>query len=442
MVQQPVKAEQKKQLVPGRYVMVGGTFLLAMLVLVDRACISVAKDPISQSLGLDDRQMGWVLSIFALGYAIFQTPSGLLADRYGPRLVLTAVVSIWSFFTALTGAAVNFVSLLVVRFLFGLGEAGAFPGISKAVYLWIPVRERGVVNGINFSGGRLGAAFSLPLIALLIDTYGWREAFLILGLIGVGWAVAWYVFFRDNPLDHPHMSAAECQLIEAGRQHPAAATQQLQEEEVKVPLSVIFRSRNMWLAMGQYFASNFTFFFCLTWLFPHLKERFALESVEAGFYSALPLVAGAAGNVFAGWLVDLLYRRGHWRWSRSLPAIIGFALAAAGLVGSLYMGNVMAAVICLAVAVFGADMTLSPSWTFCADIGKKYSGAVSGTMNMAGNLGSFITALAFPYLKVWTGSETPFFYIGALLNVLAIVIWLYMKPENGLLAIGKRRHGL
>jgi MFS transporter, ACS family, glucarate transporter len=106
------------------------------------------------------------------------------------------------------------------------------------------------------------------------------------------------------------------------------------------------------------------------------------------------------------------------------------------------MGNVMAAVICLAVAVFGADMTLSPSWTFCADIGKKYSGAVSGTMNMAGNLGSFITALAFPYLKVWTGSETPFFYIGALLNVLAIVIWLYMKPENGLLAIGKRRHGL
>jgi MFS transporter, ACS family, glucarate transporter len=425
--------ETKKPLVPGRYFMVAGTFLLAMLVLVDRACISVAKNPLSESLGLNDQQMGWVLSVFALGYAIFQTPSGILADRFGPRLILTAVVSIWSFFTALTAAVTNFASLLLVRFLFGLGEAGAFPGISKAVYHWIPVKERGIVNGINFSGGRIGAAFSLPLIALLIESYGWRETFLILGVIGVLWAVVWYLLFRDDPGQHPGISEAEKNLIRQGSQ--VAGTQA--PEVSAVPLGAIFRAPNVWLAMGQYFASNFTFFFCLTWLFPHLKERFALESVEAGVYSSLPLLAGALGNVFAGWLVDYLYRRGQWRWSRSIPAIIGFSLAAAGLLLSLYMNNVAAAVICLSVAVFGADMTLSPSWTFCTDIGRNHSGTVSGTMNMAGNLGSFITALAFPYLKAWTGSETAFFYAGAFLNIAAISIWLFMKPERGLRAAGE-----
>jgi MFS transporter, ACS family, glucarate transporter len=421
--------------IPGRAFMVMGTFMLAMLVLVDRVCISVAKDDITEALNLSDKQFGWVLSIFALGYALFQTPSGMLADRYGARIVLTTVVSVWSLFTAITGMISSFISLFLVRFMFGVGEAGAFPGIAKAVYSWIPIKERGIVNGINFSGGRIGAAFAMPLIGVLISMVGWRMSFVILGLIGVVWALAWFLMFRDDPEKHPWLSEKEIKKIEAGKQKIS-----LNEElHRKLPLSAIFASNNVWLAMGQYFASNFTFFFCLTWMFPHIKEQYNLEIVEAGFYTSAPLVAGAIGNVFSGWLVDKLYKKGWWRWSRSIPAIAGFSLAASGLILSLHMDNVNGAIIFLSMAVFGADMTLSPSWTFCVDIGKNHSGAVSGTMNMAGNLGSFITALAFPYLRDWTGSVTPFFYIGAALNLLAIVLWLYMKPEIALKAKDRDR---
>jgi MFS transporter, ACS family, glucarate transporter len=189
--------------------MVLGTFLLAMNVLIDRIFISVAKEPISESLGFSDSQMGWVLSIFALGYALFQTPTGVLADRLGPRKILTAVVTFWSIFAALSGAAWNFLSMMVVRFLFGAGEAGAFPAMSRAVYSWIPLKERGIVNGINFSGGRIGAALSMLFMPWLLHAAGWRMGFVYLSLIGFVWAVIWYWWFRDDPTDHKSITDAE-----------------------------------------------------------------------------------------------------------------------------------------------------------------------------------------------------------------------------------------
>jgi ACS family glucarate transporter-like MFS transporter len=184
--------------------------------------------------------------------------------------------------------------------------------------------------------------------------------------------------------------------------------------------------------MGQYFASNFTFFFCLTWLFPHIKQQFMLDNIEAGLYSSLPLVAGAFGNMFSGWLVDVIYKKGSVKWSRVVPAVIGFGLASVGLIASLYSSQITSSIFFLSIAIFGADMTISPSWTLCNDIGKLHSGAVSGTMNMAGNIGSFVTALAFPYLRDWTGSVTPFFIIGTVLNVLAILMWLNVKPDQSI----------
>ncbi|MEM8966186.1 MAG: MFS transporter [Bacteroidota bacterium] len=411
----------------GRYWMVVGTFLLALLLYIDRICISVAKEPIVQDLNLSDEQMGWVLSVFALGYALFQTPAGILADRLGPRRVLTTVVTFWSLFTAMTGAAWNFVSMLIVRLLFGAGEAGAFPGMSRAVFSWIPLQERGLVTGINFSGSRLGAAFALPFVAWLILTLGWRMSFVVLGAVGVVWAVVWYLVFRDDPTEHAGLSVTEQDFIRANRQQvdPAVAKEPLRAGS-------LIGSKNMWLAMGQYFCSNFTFFFCLTWLFPHLKEKYALETLEAGFYASAPLVLGALGNWFGGWWIDRIYRQGNWTLSRRLPAAVGFGLAAIGLVVSVYMQTPLTAIIFLSIAIFGADMTLSPSWSFAVDIGRQHAGAVSGTMNMAGNIGAFITALAFPYMQSWTGSEVPFFFVGAGLNVVAIFLWLFMKPEKQL----------
>lgn len=409
---------------PVRYRMVFGTFLLALIVLFDRIMISVAKDPVAADLGLSEKQMGWVLAIFALGYALFQAPSGYLADKYGPRKVLTAVVSLWSVFTALTGAAFNFVSMLLVRFVFGIGEAGAFPSMARASFSWIPLGERGIVNGINFSGGRIGAAIALPLVAWLINMFGWRLSFVILGAIGVVWSLIWYWWFRDEPADQGSMDADELAYIEANiepRDH---------SEKPPTDFGKLFADRNMWLLMGQYFGSNFTFFFTLTWLFPYLKSTYSLDFQETGFYSAAPLLMGALGNWFSGWLVDWLYRRGDLTLSRKIPAIIGFLLATVGVLASVAQTDVVWAVVWISIAIFGADMTLSPSWAACVDIGRRSAGAVSGTMNMAGNLGSFFTALAFPYLVEGFGSAQPFFYVAAGLSLFSVLLWSLVRLDR------------
>lgn len=412
--------------IPRRYLLVLGTFTISLFMYIDRACISAAKVPIANDLMLTDKQMGWVLAIFALGYALFQVPGGLMADKFGPRKVLAGIIAFWSLFTALTAAAWGFISLMVTRFFFGAGEAGAFPSISRATFTWIPLQERGIVQGINFSGSRLGAAFAMPLIAWLIAEIGWRNSFIVLGISGIIFAVFWYILFRDKPEEHFGIAEAE-------KQHILKTRQQTRPHKVSpISAGTLFSSANVWLAMLQYFGSNFTFFFTLTWLFPHLQEKYSLDLVDTGIYTALPLLAGFAGNLFSGILVDALYRKGRWKMSRRIPAIIGFSLVIVGLIGSIFMTEINGAITFISIALFGADMTLSPSWSFCIDIGKEHSGAVSGTMNMAGNIGSFITALAFPYLLAWTGTEIPFFILAAFLSLISILAWLRMNPENAL----------
>jgi ACS family glucarate transporter-like MFS transporter len=438
-------------------------FCLSVLLYVDRICISAAKDQIARDLSLDDRQMGWVLSVFALGYALFQTPGGSLADRLGPRRVLSGIVVFWSAFTGLTAAAFNLPTMLATRFLFGAGEAGAFPGIARATYSWLPMQERGVVQGINFSGSRVGGAASLIAIPALIGAVGWRLSFVVLMAIGFAWAGFWYRWFRDDPAQHPRIEPAELDYILTHRQQGSAqcsarvsdlaetADRRLPEERETfgqpggsvgrpattlsdrgISLSTVLSSGSLWLVSLQYFCSNFTFFFCLTWLFPHLKATYQLSGVQAGLYSAGPLVCGAFGNWAAGWLVDRIYRDGRWVLSRRVPAMLGFALATVGLVASVRAQTPLASIVWFSLAVFGADMTLAPSWSFCIDIGKQQAGVVSGTMNMAGNLGSFLTALAFPYLAEWTGSNTPFFFVAAGLNALAVGAWLLLDPRRSL----------
>ncbi len=399
--------------------------MLAVILYMDRVCVSAAKDAIAKDLDLTDPQMGWVLSAFALGYALLQTPSGIMADRLGPRKMLFFIVTLWSTLTAVTSFAWNYISMITIRFLFGAGEAGAFPGMSRVVYNWIPQKERGLVTGINFSGSRLGAAFALPVIAWMIQSYGWKETFIKLGILGIVWAVIWIIIFRDGPEEHPMLSQKEKDYILEHRT-PRATT----VAKEKVPLSKLFSSTNIVLLMIQYFCSNFTFFFALTWLFPYVKKQYTLDSVAAGWLAAVPLVAGAMGNWFAGWLTDYLYQRGQLRQSRIIPASIGFGLAAIGLILSIYAQSATTAIAFLSIALFGADMTLPPSWAVCVDTGRQHSGAVSGTMNMAGNLGAFLTSLAFPYLQALTGSTSTFFIVGGVLNLIAVFVWQKIQSEK------------
>lgn len=415
---------RNKTLIPLRYVLVFSTFLLTVLLYVDRACISAAKDQICSDLDFSATQFGWVMAFFTLGYALFQTPSGKFADKYGARAVIGGIVSVWSVLTALTGAAWNYVSMLVIRFLFGAGEAGAFPALSKVVYNWFPLKERGIVQGINFSGSRLGAAFALPLVAWMITTTGWRLSFVIFGALGVVFAISWLLIFRNKPEESKTIGKREQEYILQNRQ------KQTQQKASPVPFKTIASSRNMWMNMVQYICSNFTFYFTLTWMFPFIKDKFQLSPIEAGFYSSVPLIAGAVGNWVSGLLVDGIYQKSGLRMSRRIPAIAGFVLASFGMIMVTLSTSGPMAVLFLAVAVFGADMTLSPSWAFCIDVGRSNAGVVSGTMNMAGNLGAFVTIITFPYLFEWTNRYEPFFIICAVLSFVAIFMWLFMDPEK------------
>jgi MFS transporter, ACS family, glucarate transporter len=409
-----------------RFLLVAATFLLSVLLYVDRVCISAAKKDVAADLLLSDQQMGWVFAAFSLGYALFQTPSGWLADRFGPRRVLASIVAVWSVFTGLTSLASSFLMMILVRFLFGAGEAGAFPGIARAMYSWIPMQERGLVQGINFSGSRIGAAVTLPLITWTIASIGWQSTFIVLMFVGFGWSILWILFFRDEPTDARWLGERERSYILESRQKQFVGSNR---RFSRVPL---LQSRTVWALCGQYFASNFIFFFGLTWFFPQLMKRYELSGLEASFFAAVPMLFGAIGNWIAGWWVDRLYAAGHWRLSRRLPAITGFVLATIGIVGCAYATTPLFSSIWFSLCILGADMTLSPSWSSCVDIGGSNSGLVSGTMNMAGNVGAFVTSLAFPYLLDWTGSPLPFFFVAAMINLLAIALWFVVDPTVAL----------
>ncbi len=396
-----------------RYAVVFALFVLSMITYIDRVCISSAKDPIAAELSLSDGAMGLVFSAFALGYALAQIPSGWFADKAGPRIALATVVGAWSLLTALTGAAWNLASLVAIRFLFGIGEAGAFPGSARAIVNWLPPGERGRANGVLFSGSRLGAALAFPLLAWMLTRWSWRPSFFILGGLGVVWAVVWLLWFRDRPAGYvaPPQTAAS----------------------TAAPLSRLFSQPGMALAMAQYFASNFTFFLCLSWMLPYLKKEYHLSDARAAAYAMAPLLLGATAQWISGWMVDALYRS-RWRvWSRQIPALFGFALSALALVALTRVESAEAAIVCFTLAAFGTDMTISPSWVFCTDIAGARAGSMSGAMNMLGNFGSFVSANAFPFLHGLTGSASAYFCAAALMNAGAVICWLRMKslePEE------------
>jgi MFS transporter, ACS family, glucarate transporter len=406
-----------------RWEVIAFLFVFSFVTVVDRVAISSAQSDIAHDLGLSNMAFGFVFGAFALGYALFQVPGGLAADRLGPRAYLTMTVLLWSLFTGLTGAASGLALLVAIRFLFGCAEAGIYPTCSRATYNWVPVRERGVAQGCLFLGSRLGAAFGLSVVSFMIVRFGWRESFWILAGCGIALAGIWYVWFRNYPQEKRRVSAAEIEYIHGDP--PAAITERSREGLGRLLLSGDAR-----LLMVQYFASNFTFFIAFSWLLPYLRDQYHLSASAAGSYASIPLYFGALANWMSGIAVDRIYRRGHWRASRMIPAVAGFALGAVALIATTYMRTIAGAVVCFALATLGVDLTLSPSWTSCQDIAGEHTGAFSGTMNMVGNIGSFFSSVTFPLLLKVTGSANTYFYVGAAINIVGMLCWFRIRPER------------
>jgi MFS family permease len=254
---------------------------LAILAYIDRVCISMAAPDMSRDLGMDKVQMGTVFSAFGLAYALFEIPGGWLGDWMGPRRVLLRIVAWWSTFTALTGWAWSLSSLWVIRFLFGAGEAGCFPNLTKAFTVWLPSAERVRAQGIMWTFARWGGAFTPPLVVLVFRFMSWRWAFVLFGSIGLLWGAFFYLWFRDDPKDHKGVNKAELALIKASGHAPSG--------HGNVPWGKLARSRTVWMLWVQYFCLSFPWYFYITWLPTYLQEDRHLDPTTTGTYAILPL---------------------------------------------------------------------------------------------------------------------------------------------------------
>jgi MFS transporter, ACS family, glucarate transporter len=396
---------------------------LAVITFIDRVCMSQTKLSIAADLHLTDLEMGSVFSAFGLAYALFEIPGGWLGDKIGPRKVLMRVVILWSIFTAATGRAWNFASLAVTQFLFGAGEAGAFPNLAKAFSNWLPARERSRAVGVMWLSSRWGGAVTPLLVVWVISQVGWRWTFAVFALPGVVWALIFYWWFRDHPRDHPGVNAAELALVPAGRANSAAHTH--------VPWSRILRSRTVWLLFVQYFCFGYGWYFYITWLPTYVHEARGMELQKGALLSGIPLFFGGFACILSGWLAGWLARRGHpvARIRRGL-AYVGFGGAAGLLLLSARIVDPVWAMLAMGMASFSLDLVLPVCWSTAMDVGGKYAGTVSGTMNMAGQIGGAIVGptvvgLILQYLhRNWTLT----FALSAAIYVLGGLCWTWIDP--------------
>jgi MFS family permease len=404
-----------------RYTLLTLTTILAIITYLDRVAISSAAPAVRSELGLDAVQMGWVFSAFTWAYAAFEIPSGWMGDVMGPRKVLTRIVLWWSAFTAATALAWNFVSLLAARFLFGMGEAGAFPNTSRSFARWFPAAERGAAHGWIFMGTRMGGAITPPLVVMLMGAIGWRQAFFLFGAVGVIWAWFWWRWFRDEPADHPAVNAAELAIIRQGTD---------QKEAPRFRWSELW-SPNLLLIYGMYFTMGYTLYFNLTWLPTYLKDVRGFTLQQAGWLSGVVLFTGGVATYLGGRLTDVLVKRYGLKIGRSM-AVVTLPIAALLLIAAAMTQNPMAAAILLAATLGVADLSVSSCWSICHDIGGPNAGIVTGAMNTFGNIGGALSPLVVGYAVGWWNSWTLPFYITAGVYVFGAICTLLVDPRKKL----------
>jgi len=294
----------------------------------------------------------------------------------------------------MTGAVSNYVLLLLVRFFFGAGEAGAYPNISAAVSRWFPAGERARAVGITWMASRLGGALSPLLVVPIQQAFGWRSTFYIFGAVGVVWCAWWWLYYRDNPRDKAGVSEEELELI--GAPKTVAAHHSL-------PWSTVLRDSNFWMILLMYHTYCWGSYFYLSWLHTYLQRGRGFSEDEMKLWSTLPFIVGACGNLTGGLLSDFLCKKYGLKFGRRVIGSAGLALAGVFMLATSQTGSKEVAVICLALGYGCMDCMLPVSWAVCMDVGKKYAGAVSGSMNMAGQIGSFLSSVLFGYMVTWMG---------------------------------------
>lgn len=397
----------------------GLLILLFAITYIDRVCISVAGPRMQQDLDIDPVRWGWVTAMFGLAYCLFEIPTGVLGDRMGPRRVLTRVVLWWSAFTALTGAVSNYYVLLITRFLFGAGEAGAFPNAAIVVSRWFPPAQRASMSGVLLMASQIGGAIAPLLIVPIQIRYGWRTSFFVFGVVGVIWAAVWYTWFRDSPAEKLGVSHEE--LEEAATFMPAPAH--------GFPWPIALGSESVLALAGVAFCYVYVYTFFQTWFHTFLVKGRGFT--EAGLLlSALPYAVAVCANLAGGAASDAMVRRLGVKWGRRSLGIAGLASAGLLTMAAMVTQQQLFTVILLAL-VYGA-ITFQQSGVFgvCLDLGRKHAGSMVGLMNTSAQVGGLISSVAYGYIVERFGSyDAPFVPMIALL-FLGALLWFKVDASK------------
>jgi ACS family glucarate transporter-like MFS transporter len=417
----------------------GFAFALTAITYLDRICISAAAPFIMRDLSLTALEMSFVFSAFTLAYSLFEVPSGWLGDVRGPHRVLTRIVVWWSLFTMATGLAQGFRSLVAIRFLFGAGEAGAFPNVARSLSRWFPRRERGRANGVALLGSRVGGMLSVPLALLVINAWGWRASFVIFGFTGIAWAIAWRAWYRDRPEDHPAMTASELAWIQQdlGADAVAAKAAGAPLPLEAVPWKLLFTTGNLYAISAMYFAFGYGLYFYFTWLPTYLIQELGFSPLAGGAFAALPFFLAGLADVAGGWLTDRLSHRFGLKTGRCYLGFTAFFSCGVLLFTSTVADGAIVKALLLALALAAADFGLSAAWAVCLDIAPDHGGLMTGWMNTFGNLGGLFGPIVVGYaIDRWQSWTIPF-YIAAAIYVGGAVAWLAIDPSQTLV---KERH--
>jgi MFS family permease len=437
-----------------RYGVLAFLCALSFILYIDRICIGEAKLDMKGELDISDTAMGFVFAAFTVAYGLFEVPMGRWGDRHGSRGVLTRIVLWWSLFTALTGcvwkfsldsgyelellgeqaiplALNSFVALLVVRFLFGAGEAGALPNSARVLSRWFPPDGRGPAQGLINTAMLVGGASTPVVASYLIDQVGWRWAFVLFGGLGLVWAAAFYTWFRDDPARHPWVNPAELHLISSG-----AA---LEYHHAPVPWRRVLASANVWLMGFIISCAAFVSYVYFFWYPTYLTMGRGVERIEAGWLASLVLAGGATGSVLGGYVSDWLVRRlGNRRRAYRLMGCGGMGMAALSLVLAVQCESPVATALLTSLASLSASSMLASWWSVVMEISGKHIGALFGLMNSLGVPGAVASQIFFGWYADWrkdlgyTGRDQwdPGFYVCAGALLLGAVGWLFVDPSR------------
>lgn len=398
--------------------------LISVVTFLDRINITMASQDIMTELGLSESQWGWVLSVFTISYGLMQVPLGVWGDKRGYRLVLALIVLWWSLFTGLTGLAWSFGSLLVIRFMFGIGEAGSYPCMTGVVVKWYKQHETSTAQGYIWAASRMGGALTPFIVLPVLTLLGWHWAFYLLAALGVVWAAGWYFWFRDKPAEVKGISDEELATLP----EPIKKS----EEKVAIPWRKMMQNRQFWLILAMYFFYAWGSWFFFSWFPRFMEVGRGFDKSELTYVIAIPFVMSMVGNIAGGYLSSKLSLKYGLKVGRRLLGVGGLAVSALFMFLAAFIPGKMEVFVFLSLAFGVIDLMLPSAWAICSDIGGRYSGAVSGAMNTAGNIGGFVCATAFGYLIEATDNyNVPLFVITAML-VISAVLFLSINPTKKL----------